>query len=63
MHSVTQSNQEENVLTLTEPRDAGVIEPESLAAVPSEAPPFQAGSCTVCHWGMTRLCDDFSTQA
>ncbi|WP_329237445.1 hypothetical protein OG417_34045 [Actinoallomurus sp. NBC_01490] len=51
------------MLTLTEPRDAGVIELESLAAVPSEAPDFQAGSCTVCHWGMTRLCDDFSTQA
>ncbi|GLY79356.1 hypothetical protein [Actinoallomurus iriomotensis] len=51
------------MLTLTEPRDAGVIEPESLAAVPSEAPEFQANSCTVCHWGMTKLCDDFSTQA
>jgi hypothetical protein len=51
------------MLTLTEPRDAGVIAPESLAAVPSEAPAFQANSCTVCHWGLTRLCDDFSTQA
>lgn len=50
------------MLTLTEPRDAGAIELESLATVPSEAPDFQAGSCTVCHWGRTILCDDFSTR-
>ncbi|WP_329519797.1 hypothetical protein [Spirillospora sp. NBC_01491] len=48
---------------LLEPRDAGNFEFVALEAVPSEAPGYQAGSCTVCHWGMTRLCDDFSTQA
>ncbi|MDN3356177.1 hypothetical protein [Actinomadura sp. DC4] len=51
------------MLTLTEPRDAGAIQPESLAGVPSDVPQIQAGSCTVCHWGRTLLCDDFSTQA
>lgn len=48
---------------LMEPRNAGPIELEALTTVPSETPTIQAGSCTVCHWGMTRLCDDFSTQA
>lgn len=48
---------------LLEPRNAGSIELNTLAAVPSEAPAVQAGSCTVCHWGRTILCDDFSTQA
>ncbi|ACY95978.1 MULTISPECIES: hypothetical protein [Thermomonospora] len=48
---------------LLEPRDAGTTNLDALATVPSEAPAFQAGSCTVCHWGRTVLCDDFSTQA
>ncbi|MFC6878714.1 MULTISPECIES: hypothetical protein [Actinomadura] len=48
---------------LIEPRDAGVIELTALTALPSDAPEFQANSCTRCHWGRTILCDDFSTQA
>ncbi|MDL4773616.1 MULTISPECIES: hypothetical protein [Thermomonosporaceae] len=46
-----------------EPRDAGAIDVTALNLVPSEAPNYQAGSCTICHWGLTAMCDDFSTQA
>ncbi|ACY95979.1 MULTISPECIES: hypothetical protein [Thermomonospora] len=48
---------------LLEPRDAGATNLDALAAVPSEAPAHQAGTCTVCHWGYTILCDDFSTRS
>ncbi|GAA0543465.1 hypothetical protein [Actinomadura livida] len=47
---------------ILQPRDAGSIQFDALVEVPSETPEYQAASCTVCHWGLTRLCDDFSTQ-
>ena len=51
------------VSAILQPRDAGSIQLDAPVRVPSETPDYQAASCTICHWGRTILCDDFSTAA